>query len=59
MDTKKEQFFISRNENHLVIVDMNTCQKLIVHDKAMMAKTDDELKSIYKNFGVLSHNARV
>lgn len=59
MDTKKEQFFISRNENHLVIVDMNTCQKLIVRDKTMMAKTDDELKSIYKNFGVLSHNSRV
>lgn len=59
MDKQREQIFIGRNTNHIVIVDMNTCQKLIVEDKAMMAKSDDELKTIFKNFGILSQNARV
>lgn len=59
MSDKKEQLFISRNANHIVVVDMNTCQKLIVEDKAMMEKTDEELKSIFKNFGILSQNSRV
>lgn len=59
MSTQKEQIFIGRNPNHIVIVDMNTCQKLIVEDKAMMEKSDEELKKIFKNFGILSQNARV
>lgn len=59
MDTQKEQIFVSRNANHVVIVDMNTCQKFIIEDKSMMAKSDDELKSMFKSFGILSQNARV
>lgn len=59
MDTQKEQIFVGRNSNHVVIVDMNTCQKFIIEDKALMAKSDDELKTMFKNFGILSQNARV
>lgn len=55
------QIFISRNNSkeEIVIINMQTCQKLIVKDKAMMGKTDDELKKIYQNFGVVSQNSRV
>ena len=38
--------------SEIVIID-------IVKDKAMMALSDDELKLIYKNFGVVSQNNRV
>lgn len=56
-----QEIRICRNssEGKIVIVNMQTCQKLIVKDKAMMALSDDELKLIYKNFGVVSQNNRV
>lgn len=49
---KKSNIFISRNENRVVIIDMNTCQKLLIEDKITMSKTDDELKKMFASFGV-------
>lgn len=52
--------FICRNaQEEVIIVNMKTCQKLILKDKALMSKTDEELKSIYMNYGVVSQNSRV
>lgn len=59
---KKDNIFVSRNEGRVVIIDMNTCQKLLIEDKVMMSKTDEELKKMFKSFGVQAHqsiNSRV
>lgn len=60
MSKNQNQIFISRNKlkEEIVIVNMQTCQKLIVKDKIMLEKTDEELEKFYKNFGVVSQNNR-
>lgn len=57
----KNNIFIERNDSkgEIILVNMNTCQKLIVKDSNMINKTDDEIIEIYKDFGVHSNNNRV
>lgn len=61
MSKNQNQIFINRNKlkEEIVIINMQTCQKLIVKDKVMLEKTDEELENIYKNLGVVSQNNRV
>lgn len=55
---KKDNIFISRKENHVVIIDMNTCQKLLIEDKITMSKTDAELKKMFMSFGVQAQQSK-
>lgn len=57
----KNNIFIERNDSkgEIILVNMNTYQKLIVKDSNMINKTDDEIIEIYKDFGVHSNNNRV
>lgn len=47
---KIEEFKILREPKRLVIINMNTCQKLLVEDESLLEKTDEELKLIYKDY---------
>lgn len=47
---KREEFKILREPKRLVIINMNTCQKLLVEDESLLEKTDEELELIYKDY---------
>lgn len=47
---KREEFKILRESKRLVIINMNTCQKLLVEDESLLEKTDEELELIYKDY---------
>lgn len=56
----KEDLFVQRSLNQVIIVNKRTCQKLIITDKTMINKSDNELKNYCMKQGAIPcYNERV